>query len=44
MTEHAQKPVTAVLPAVGDNIVAVGKIIITLPNRLVQVGGGRVRR
>jgi membrane-associated protease RseP (regulator of RpoE activity) len=35
--EHVQKPVTAVLPAVGDNIVAVGKIIITLPNRLVQV-------
>lgn len=34
--EHAQQPVTAVLPAVGDNIVAVGKIIITLPNRLVQ--------
>jgi membrane-associated protease RseP (regulator of RpoE activity) len=37
VSEHAQKPVTAVLPAVGDNIVAVGKIIITLPNRLVQV-------
>ena len=36
VTEHAQKPVTAVLPAVGDNIVAVAKIIITLPNRLVQ--------
>jgi len=34
--EHAQKPITAVLPAVGDNIVAVAKIIITLPNRLVQ--------
>ncbi|CAN5484787.1 site-2 protease family protein [soil metagenome] len=34
--EHAQQPVTAVLPAVGDNIVAVAKIIITLPNRLVQ--------
>ncbi|MCU1416453.1 MAG: metalloprotease [Schumannella sp.] len=32
----AQRPVTAVLPAVGDNIVSVGKIIITLPNRLVQ--------
>jgi membrane-associated protease RseP (regulator of RpoE activity) len=37
VSEHAQKPVSAVLPAVGDNIVAVGKIIITLPNRLVQV-------
>ena len=37
VAEHAQKPVSAVLPAVGDNIVAVGKIIITLPNRLVQV-------
>ncbi|HTL41325.1 MAG TPA: site-2 protease family protein [Pseudolysinimonas sp.] len=30
-------PVTAVLPAVGDNIVSVGKVIITLPVRLVQV-------
>ena len=32
----AQRPVTAVLPAVGDNIVSVAKIIVTLPNRLVQ--------
>ena len=37
VTENAQQPVTAVLPAVGDNIVAVGKIIITLPQPLVQV-------
>lgn len=36
-SETVQQPVTAVLPAVGDNIVAVGKIIITLPQRLVQV-------
>lgn len=33
-----QQPVTAVLPAVGDNIVAVTKVIVTLPQRLVQVG------
>lgn len=32
-----QAPVTAVLPAVGDNIVSVAKVIITLPGRLVQV-------
>ena len=32
-----RQPVTAVLPAVGDNIVAVGRIIITLPQRLVQI-------
>lgn len=31
------QPVTAVLPAVGDNIVQVAKIIVTLPQRLVQV-------
>ncbi|CAN5191660.1 site-2 protease family protein [soil metagenome] len=37
-TEVVQQPVTAVLPAVGDNIVAVAKIIVTLPQRLVQVG------
>ena len=36
-TERAQQPVTAVLPAVWDNSVAVGKIIVTLPQRLVQV-------
>jgi membrane-associated protease RseP (regulator of RpoE activity) len=37
-SEKVQQPVTAVLPAVWDNTVAVGKIIITLPQRLVQVG------
>jgi membrane-associated protease RseP (regulator of RpoE activity) len=37
-TEKVQQPVTAVLPAVWDNTVAVGKIIVTLPQRLVQVG------
>lgn len=42
-----QRPITAVLPAVGDNIVSVGKIIITLPGRLVTVAqaafGGQER-
>ncbi|AYF99584.1 RIP metalloprotease [Protaetiibacter intestinalis] len=37
-TEKVRQPVTAVLPAVWDNTVAVGKIILTLPQRLVQVG------
>lgn len=32
------QPVTAVLPAVGDNIVGVAKVIVTLPQRLWQVG------
>ena len=32
-----QQPVTAVLPAVGSNITSVAKIIVTLPQRLVQV-------
>ncbi|PZQ92113.1 MAG: peptidase [Leifsonia xyli] len=36
-TEKVQQPITAVLPAVWDNSVAVGKIIVTLPQRLVQV-------
>jgi membrane-associated protease RseP (regulator of RpoE activity) len=36
-SEKVQQPVTAVLPAVWDNTVAVGKIIVTLPQRLVQV-------
>ncbi len=36
-TEKVQLPVTAVLPAVWDNSVAVGRIIVTLPQRLVQV-------
>jgi membrane-associated protease RseP (regulator of RpoE activity) len=46
-TEVVQQPVTAVLPAVGSNITQVGKIIVTLPQRLVQVGqaafGGQKR-
>lgn len=32
-----QQPVTAVMPAVGDNIVRVGQMILTLPQRLVDV-------
>ncbi len=36
-TEKVQQPVTAVLPAVWDNSVRVGQIIVTLPQRLVQV-------
>ncbi|TXK17803.1 site-2 protease family protein [Homoserinibacter sp. GY 40078] len=36
-TETVRQPVTAVLPAVWDNSVSVGKIIVTLPQRLVQV-------
>jgi membrane-associated protease RseP (regulator of RpoE activity) len=36
--ENVPQPVTAVLPAVGDNLVAVGRIIVTLPQRLWQVG------
>jgi membrane-associated protease RseP (regulator of RpoE activity) len=32
-----QQPVTAVLPAVGDNIVRVGHLILNLPQRLVDV-------
>ncbi|WBU38325.1 M50 family metallopeptidase [Homoserinibacter sp. YIM 151385] len=36
-TEVVRQPVTEVLPAVGDNVVRVGGIILTLPQRLVQV-------
>ena len=36
-TEKVQQPVTAVLPAVWDNSVRVGEIILSLPQRLVQV-------
>jgi membrane-associated protease RseP (regulator of RpoE activity) len=36
--ENVPQPATAVLPAVGNNIVAVGKIVVTLPQRLWQVG------
>jgi membrane-associated protease RseP (regulator of RpoE activity) len=32
-----QQPVTAVLPAVGDNIVLVGHIILNLPARMVDI-------
>ncbi len=35
--ETVQQPVTAVLPAVGDNIVRVTEIIIALPQRMVDV-------
>lgn len=35
--ETVQQPVTAVLPAVGDNIVAVGSIILNLPQRMIDV-------
>lgn len=35
--EVAQQPVTGVLPAVWDNVVGVGRVIITLPQRLVDV-------
>ncbi|QEO10865.1 site-2 protease family protein [Protaetiibacter larvae] len=36
-TEKVQQPVTAVIPAVWDNSVRVGQIVVTLPQRLVQV-------
>lgn len=36
-TEKVQQPITAVLPAVWDNTVRVGQIILNLPQRLVQV-------
>jgi membrane-associated protease RseP (regulator of RpoE activity) len=36
-TEVVQQPVTAVLPAVGDNIYRVGHLILNLPQRLVDV-------
>jgi len=35
--ETVQQPVTAVLPAVGDNVVRVGGIILHLPEKLVGV-------
>lgn len=31
------QPITAVLPAVGDNIVAVGNIILNLPQRMIDI-------
>jgi len=36
-TEAVQQPLTAVLPAVGDNIVGVANVILNLPQRLVDV-------
>ncbi len=36
-SETVQQPVTAVLPAVGDNVQAVGGIILNLPQRMVDV-------
>lgn len=35
--ENRSQPVTAVLPAVWDNVVGVGRVIATLPQRLVDV-------
>jgi membrane-associated protease RseP (regulator of RpoE activity) len=35
--ETVQQPVTAVLPAVGDNVSAVAGIIVNLPQRLIDV-------
>ncbi|MBH0025234.1 RIP metalloprotease [Salinibacterium sp. SWN248] len=35
--ETVQQPVTAVLPAVGDNVVAVAKVVLTLPQRMIDV-------
>lgn len=36
-TETVQQPITAVLPAVGDNIVRVAQVVVTLPQRLIDV-------
>ncbi|MBX3093107.1 MAG: site-2 protease family protein [Cryobacterium sp.] len=35
--EAVPQPLTAVLPAVGDNIVAVGNIILNLPQRMIDI-------
>lgn len=35
--ETAQQPASEVLPAVGDNVVRVGEIILTLPQRMVDI-------
>ena len=35
--EIVQQPASAVLPAVGDNIVAVSNVVLTLPQRMVDV-------
>ena len=36
-SETVQQPVTAVLPAVGENIARVAQIIVTLPQRIVDI-------
>lgn len=36
-SEKVQQPATAVLPAVWDNTAAVGRVIVTFPQRLAQV-------
>ncbi|MCU1439901.1 MAG: metalloprotease [Rhodoglobus sp.] len=36
-SEVVQQPVTAVLPAVGDNIVRVGQLILNLPQRMIDI-------
>jgi len=38
-SEVVQQPVSEVLPAVGDNIVRVGHLILNLPQRLIDVVG-----
>ncbi len=35
--ENVRQPVTAVLPAVGENIARVAQIVVTLPQRLIDV-------
>ena len=35
--ENARQPLSAVLPAVGDNITRVGEMILTLPQRVVDI-------
>lgn len=36
-TENVRQPITAVLPAVGDNIIRVGNLIVHLPQRMVDI-------
>ncbi|PJJ72684.1 RIP metalloprotease RseP [Diaminobutyricimonas aerilata] len=36
-TENVRQPITEVLPAVGDNVVRVGQLILNLPQRLIDV-------
>jgi membrane-associated protease RseP (regulator of RpoE activity) len=35
--ENVRQPITAVLPTVGENVARVGQLIITLPERLVEL-------